>query len=498
MRPLIGSRIKDESKGIGRARQRVKVGSPRVVAITLATLLLTGATPLTILWRYSSSTAHAVDAIASTANSDARSVTQLLSARRLPTTLSVETRLGGLRKSLKGLTSTLPSDSCLLVDVEGRRLVAINGGKALMPASSLKLVVASAALELLGPDFRFATTLRGVVNGGVVTGDVWLVGGGDPLLTLGNYTSTESHPTLTPTRIETLADELQAAGITAITGSVVGDESRYDVERYTPSLGLGVRSTEVGPLGALLINDGVILSSPIKPDNPALSAATEFSRILSERGLTVGATAKVGSASADLPLIATIQSAPLTDVIAEMLTNSDNNTAELLLKEIGFAVSGQGTRTAGIAAVMASLVKANINIDGLAMTDGSGLDRSDRVSCVTLQSLLIKDGGFGNLTSGLAIAGRSGTLSDLFLNSSVTAKMRAKTGTLTGAKALAGVIPYSPDEGQQAIIFTLLLNGSGVSNQGIYRPLWSELTDSLARFSIHPTAMELAPIANAP
>ena len=137
-----------------------------------------------------------------------------------------------------------------------------------------------------------------------------MVGGGDPLLTLGNYTSTESLPTLSPTRVETLVDGLVAAGVTSISGSIVADESRYDAERFTPSLGLGVRSTEVGPLGAMLINDGVILSSPIKPDNPALSSAIEFTRVLTERGISVAGAPKTGTASADLPVVASVSSAP--------------------------------------------------------------------------------------------------------------------------------------------------------------------------------------------
>lgn len=483
-----------ESRGIARTRQRVKVGSPRVVALTLASLLMIGAVPLTLLWRVSSTTAKAVNSVASVAASDAVVVTPVFSARRLPATLSGETRRGGLRNTLRSLTKRLPVESCLVVDVEGRRIVAFNGAKALMPASSLKLLVAAAALDVLGSDFQFTTNLRGVVSNGIVSGDVWLVGGGDPLLTLGNYTSTEVHPTLSPTRIETLVDGLVASGVTSISGSVVGDESRYDAERYTPSLGLGVRSTEVGPLGALLINDGVILTSPIKPDNPALSSAIEFTRVLTERGISVAGAPKTGKASADLPVIASVASAPLTAVIAEMLTNSDNNTAELLLKEIGLASSSQGTRIAGIAGVRAALAKLSVSVDGLAMTDGSGLDRSNRASCLTLQSVLTSDGGFGVLAGGLALAGRSGTLSDLFTDSSVKGIMRAKTGTLTGAKALAGVVPYSPKDGQQAIIFTLLLNGSGVSNQGSYRPIWSGITEAFAKFSSHPNASEIAPL----
>lgn len=481
----------DQLSGLTRTGQRVKAGSSRIVAITLVGVLLLGAIPLTVLWQFTERVATAVTSVNASEAFDIVLGTPLISVRRTPGTLSSEIRIGGLRNAVRPIIGRLPSESCLTVDVEGQSVVASNMSTPLMPASNLKILVAAAAFHVLGADFRYSTNLVGIANGTQIEGDLWVVGGGDPLLTAGNYPSTEVHPTLSPTRIEPLVDALVSAGISRISGSVVGDESRYDVERFTPSLGLGVRGTELGPLGALLLNDGIIASSPIKPDNPALSAAIEFTRLLNERGITVGGSPKTGTASADLPVIATVSSAPLVDIVAEMLTNSDNNTAELMLKEIGRSATGQGTRVAGITTVQNMLQQENIDIDGLTMTDGSGLDRSNRVTCSTLQSVLLQDGGFGPLTMGFAIAGRNGTLSDLFLTSSVSGLMRGKTGTLTGAKALSGVIPYSDN---QAVIFSLLLNGSGVSNQGIYRPIWTALTESLANFSAHPTSTELSPL----
>lgn len=475
-----------------RTGQRVKAGSPRTVAVTLVSVLLVGAVPLAVMWQISERVASAVTSLKASAIGETVLSTPLLSARRTPSTLSSEIRIGGLRNALRPIIGRLPAQSCLAVAVDGRNVAEANVNTPLMPASNLKILVAAAALQVLGIDFRYSTKLVGIANGTMIQGDLWVVGGGDPLLTAGDYPSTEAHPTLSPTRIEPLIDALVSAGVTSISGSVVGDESRYDSERFTPSLGLGIRGTELGPLGALLLNDGVIAASPIKSDNPALSAAIEFTRLLTERGITVVGVPKTGTASEDLPVIATVNSEPLVDVVAEMLTNSDNNTAELLLKELGRSDTAPGTRIAGIAVVLRVMQDANINITGLAMTDGSGLDRSNRVTCATLQSVLVRDGGFGPLTMGFAIAGRNGTLSDLFLTGPMTGVMRGKTGTLTGVKTLSGVIPYSDN---QAIIFSILLNGPGVSNQSAYRPIWLSLTEALAKFSLHPTAAELLPLA---
>lgn len=469
-----------------------KAGSPRLVAATLVSVLLIGAVPLAVMWKISDRVASAVTSVKESSIGESVFSTPLLSARRTPETLSNEIRIGGLRNSLRPIIGRLPAQSCLAVAVDGRNVVASNVNAPLIPASNLKILVAAVAIQVLGPEFHYSTEIVGIANGTTIQGDLWIVGGGDPLLSTSDYPNTEAHPTLSPTQIEPLIDALISAGITSVSGSVVGDESRYDSERFTPSLGLGIRGTELGPLGALLLNDGVIASSPIKPDNPALSAAIEFTRLLAERGIAVAGVPKTGTASEDLPVIATVNSASLAEVVAEMLTNSDNNTAELLLKELGRTDTTPGTRVSGIAVVLRVLQEANVDVSELAMTDGSGLDRSNRITCATLQSILVGDGGFGPLTMGFAVAGKNGTLSDLFLTGPVTGVMRGKTGTLTGAKTLSGVIPYSDN---QAIIFSILLNGPGVSNQSAYRPIWLSLTEALSKFSLKPTADELSPLA---
>jgi D-alanyl-D-alanine carboxypeptidase/D-alanyl-D-alanine-endopeptidase (penicillin-binding protein 4) len=343
---------------------------------------------------------------------------------------------------------------------------------------------------VLTPEFVFSTSLVGKVNGDAVEGDAYLIGGGDPLLVTGNYPATDPYPTFNFTRLENLFDVLRSQGITQIRGSVVGDESRYDAERFSPSLGLGIKGTEVGPLGALMVNDGVITGNPIKPDNPALGAATEFTNTLQNNGISVSGTPKVGSAPPDLSVIAKIDSLPLSDIVAEMLTNSDNNTAELLVKELGFATTGVGSREAGLEVMKAKLVEWGIPLDALTFVDGSGLDRGNRLTCSSLSALLAKDGGFGPAGLGLAIAGQTGTLRDVLADSLGAGKLRGKTGTLTGAKSLSGFVPYAADK---ASSFSLIINGANASNQTTYRPIWNALSDALGGFSGSPSASELAP-----
>ena len=479
----------DESNSIQRARKKVRVGSVRVVGSLLASVTLFGALAIGVSWKFVHGIAQAVTPIASSAEIQTLSA-PIINARRNPQTLSHDVRFRSLRAQLTSLSNRLPADSCLTIDIEGSRIVSLNPDTPLLPASNMKLVVATVALDVLKPDFVFSTSLLGKVNGNSIEGDTYLVGGGDPVLVTGNYPASEPYPTFNFTRVENLFDALVARGITRVTGSVIGDESRYDAERFTPSLGLGIKGTEVGPLGSLMINDGVVSGNPIKPDNPALGAATEFTNTLQNNGIAVSDAPKIGTAPQDLPVIAKIDSLPLSDIVAEMLTNSDNNTAELLVKELGFATSGVGSRTAGLEVIKAKLVEWGIPLDVLQFVDGSGLDRGNRLTCNSLITLLGRDGGFGPVGVGLATAGQTGTLRDVLADTLGSGKLRGKTGTLTGAKALSGFVPFSAD---QASTFSLIINGANASNQTTYRPIWNALSDALGGFSGSPSASEIAP-----
>ena len=479
----------DDSNSLQRARKKVRVVSIRVVSSLLASVTLVGALTLGISWKFVHGVAQAVTPIASSAELQTLS-TPIINARRNPETLSHDVRFRSLRTQLTLLSKRLPAESCLIIDIEGTRLVSVNPDIPLLPASNMKVVVAMVALDVLTPDFVFSTSLIGKANGNAIDGDAYLVGGGDPVLVTGNYPVTEPYPTFNFTRLENLFDALAQKGITRIGGSIIGDESRYDAERFSPSLGLGIKGTEVGPLGALMVNDGVVSGNPIKPDNPALGAATEFTNTLQNNGIAVSGSPKVGTAPQDLPVIAKIDSLPLSDIIAEMLTNSDNNTAELLVKEIGFAVSGVGSREAGLEAMKAKLVEWGIPLDVLQFFDGSGLDRGNRLTCNTLMTLLTRDGGFGPVGLGLATANQTGTLREVLADTLGAGKLRGKTGTLTGAKALSGFVPFSAD---QASTFSLIINSPNAANQTTYRPIWNALSDALGGFSGSPTASEIAP-----
>ena len=449
----------------------------RRLIIGVIVFTLCGAIPLLSIWQVALAAGDEVRPLAIQRELPDSPVTPILSARRVPQTLVDLNSAGRVNAKLAQVVAALPPDSCLKVVTDSKTIVNLNTTKALIPGSNIKLLTAAVALDVLGPERRYSTKMLGIVSGSVVRGDLWLIGSGDPLLTTRLYPLTEKYPTITPTDVEQLIDALVALGVTAIEGSVVADESLYDAERYVPSWGDGIRSVEAGPLGALMINDGVVSGSPIKPANPALAAASEFTKLLVSRGITVRDAPEVGISSSDTPLIAILESASMREVVAEMLVNSDNNTAELLVKEIGRVGRGSATRIDGLNVIASKIAEWGLPGEAVALLDGSGLDRTNNLTCDILTQLLERDGQDGLVTTALATAGKTGTLRDVFLSGPGSGTMRAKTGTLNGVKSLSGMFPL--DDGRSTV-FALIMNGSGVSTINYYRPIWNDLVTALS------------------
>ena len=371
----------------------------------------------------------------------------------------------------------------------------------MIPASTQKLLVAATALEVLGDDYRFTTsaTAAGAPVGGAVQGDLYLVGGGDPVLSADWYpvSNLERYPVTSPTRLEGLADALVSAGVTSVSGNVVGDASRYDDEYFAPSWGVGVAGLEAGPYDSLMVNDSRVLNDPLKANDPAEGAAREFIRLLNDRGITVAGTATTGVSPAGATEVASIQSAPMTDIVAEMLGNSDNNTAEMLVKELGYHESATGGREAGLAVVTDSLAGWAVDTTEIVLADGSGLSADNRVTCTALLTVLQRSDPDGPIGTGLPVAGKSGTLADMFVDHPIAGRLLGKTGTLSNppfnedppaVKALAG---YVTVEGGSAVEYALVLNGPTISDQSEYRPVWNALADVLVTYPSGPTPAEL-------
>ncbi|MFT5025939.1 MAG: D-alanyl-D-alanine carboxypeptidase/D-alanyl-D-alanine-endopeptidase (penicillin-binding protein 4) [Ilumatobacter sp.] len=429
--------------------------------------------------------------------------TSMLSLRRFPTVLSRELNIADFEQAVVPFLTTLNDRSCAAVSVDGILIGARNPRIAVIPASNQKLIVAAAALDVIGAETRLTTSVSAAVApaAGVIGGDLFLVGGGDPLLSSDWYPTSnlERYPTLSPTSLDSLADLVRDAGITQITGGVVGDGSRYDDEFFAPGWGVGVAGLEAGPYDALMVNDSRVLNDPQRANDPNEGAAREFTRLLQERGITIANAASSGMATPAATVIGSIDSAPMTEIVGEMLANSDNNTAELLVKEIGIVGEGIGSREAGARVMTAKLAEWGIETANIVLSDGSGLSLDNRLTCAAILAVLQRHSPSSALGVALPIAGETGTLRDIFTDQSVAGRLMGKTGTLNNppfntdppaVKALSG---YLPVEGGTAVEYALVLNGPTISDQSEYRPIWSGLAEALDTYPSGATPAQLGP-----
>jgi D-alanyl-D-alanine carboxypeptidase/D-alanyl-D-alanine-endopeptidase (penicillin-binding protein 4) len=279
---------------------------------------------------------------------------------------------------------------------------------------------------------------------------------------------------------------------------VLGDGSRYDDEFFIPSWGAGVAGVDAGPYDALVVNDARVLGRSGRQRDPNDAAAREFVRLLRDRGVAVAGGWSTGVADPGLGVIASVDSQPLGAVLAEMLTTSDNDTAEMLLKELGFDDAGTGTVAAGLDVVDRTLRTWGIPMDGVRLVDASGLSTDNRLTCGAILALLARVEG-GPVAAGLPVAGRTGTLADQFVGTPMDGRMVAKTGTLgnppadldpPAVKSLAGYLE-APDG--STIEFVMILNGPDISNPDNYGSYWIALSDRLASYPNGPDPSTVGP-----
>ena len=234
-------------------------------------------------------------------------------------------------------------------------------------------------------------------------------------------------------------------GVRSIPGGIHPDESRYAVQRSVPTWKPSyVSEAEVGALGALTVNEGLSGWGPnqkVSPD-PAFGATDALGRLLTDRGVSVPAPAPSSGAPPDGVVIATVRSAPLGDIVSAMLRASDNYVAEMLVKELDREFGGPGLTAGGTTRIVEELARLGVPVEGVHLNDGSGLDVGNRATCRALLGALelSRQPQFSVLDSGLAIAGRTGTLAKRYMGSPAEVFLAAKTGWINGCAAMVGRI----------------------------------------------------------
>lgn len=376
----------------------------------------------------------------------------LSSSAPAPSITGLDRSIGRLSQS-----ASLGGFSMIVVDpVSEKTIFSDQVDKKRMPASVSKVLTAAAALSSLGPDTRLSTQTK--LNGA----DLYLVGGGDPLLPRAKGANS----------LKSLAQKT----VSALTSK---NQRRiklfYDDSLFTgPSLGPGwktsfPRAGVAAPVSALSVGGArVSIGSVVRVSNPARQAAQLFAQRLEKAGISVVAI-KRGEAPTVSSPIASVLSEPVSGIVEEMLRESDNDVAEVLAHLVGAKIVGEGSFAGGARATKLILDQNGISTKNLNLFDGSGLSRQNQTTSTTVAQVLTKmvrgdKSQWAAIATGLPVAGRTGTLSTRFDTKKTQAGagvVRAKTGSLTGVSALAGTVL---DKSGRLLVFVMMGNKVGSLN----------------------------------
>jgi D-alanyl-D-alanine carboxypeptidase len=282
-----------------------------------------------------------------------------------------------------------------------------------IPASNEKLLLSMAMLDTFPGGFRIPTLAAApeISEGGVVE-NLWILGRGDPLVGRG--------------KLAALARELDRAGLTKVTGRVFGSTSYFRRDWWAPGWNDVARDYVNRPTALTFQRNA--------GRDPERRAAEMLTDHLEGLGIAVKGEPGAGSPTPNLETLASIESAPLLQLLTKMLRPSDNFMAEMLGKLLGAELHGVPGSIAKGATSIRSWTDARQT--AFTLNDSSGLSYANRVTARGIVRLLwaAEDASwYTNLRRALPTGGQ-GTLEHRLRDTQV----RAKTGTLEDVSALSG------------------------------------------------------------
>jgi D-alanyl-D-alanine carboxypeptidase/D-alanyl-D-alanine-endopeptidase (penicillin-binding protein 4) len=358
--------------------------------------------------------------------------------------------------AVQALANTLEADPRVgestgirVVDIaSGQVLADIEGGDPQTPASNVKLLTAAAIEYAIPPDWRLVTSVKWP---GAVDDDharLTLVAGGDMLLAAGYGHQGEEQSSNGYAGVADLADAVVAAldGTDVTTVDLVVDDHAFGGASIPSSWKWEtVYAGDAAPVSGLAINIATIPGTEEEPEkylDPSIQVGDVLKAGLEERGISVGTVTRGVADTGELEL-ASVQSAPISDITAYMVWYSENTIAEVLLKILALDSGRPGTTEAGTDEVLSRLSGQGLDLTGITMVDGSGLSRDNRIPPRALTDLIVllaRDPGHDSFLAQLPIAALRGTLFDRFLSMEGAGVVRGKTGSLNGVTALSGTV----------------------------------------------------------
>ena len=316
-----------------------------------------------------------------------------VSWRRVADAVLADERADRRDERILTVAEGIPNGVCVAVrGADGS--VQVFGDRAPSVGSVQALVVLAVAVEMLGRDHRFSTEVRAVPPvDGVIDGDVWLIGGGDPLLAsdrVGAQVGNDS--VVRTTRVDALAATLDARGVTAVTGDVIGDGRLFDSERRPAEWPDDIPLSDAGRIAGLVIDGGRIWVDPRNiAFDPVQAAARSLVDMLTERGVSVSGSARrvIGDVTPpdNAMVIARTLSVPLSTAVAAWtaeLPVPPVDVAETLLRHIGVLGRDEGSRSEGADVVRE--VTRGWGTEPALIRDGSGLAGENAIGCDTVMA----------------------------------------------------------------------------------------------------------------
>jgi serine-type D-Ala-D-Ala carboxypeptidase/endopeptidase (penicillin-binding protein 4) len=440
-----------------------------------------------------------------------------------------------LNADLAGRTRSGQWGVIVLSLTKGDTLFEQNPDGQLAPASTMKMFTSSMALDRFGPDYVFKTpVLRdGSVSNGVLSGNLYVRGVGDPSLS-GRFWKGD-------TPMDALARQVAQAGIKTVTGDVIGDATAFDSRtipdgwkksylgasyaarvsalslnenlvwvvvqpaggqasvtldpatttipvqnqvRLTSGSGGSVRATRQ-PDGSIVVKGSIgSRSAPrrysLVVDDPALFTIGAFRAALDKAGVKVSGTTRLGSTPSGAATLGMIASPPLGQIVGEMNRESINIVAELLFRSAAATPSQVGSAESGLSALRTFLSdKVHARSDLISVSDGSGLSELDRVTpraMVELLSYAHESPWSSVFHASLPVEGESGTLKR-HKGTPARGNLHAKTGTTNTVASLGGFVTARNGE---VLAFSFIYNGSDRWNA---KTAMDMMGASLAEFS---------------
>jgi D-alanyl-D-alanine carboxypeptidase/D-alanyl-D-alanine-endopeptidase (penicillin-binding protein 4) len=418
---------------------------------------------------------------------------------------------------------------------DGQKIYVLEADVPLIPASNLKLTTTSAALDALGPDFKFRTLLVRVGE------DVVIIGDGDP--SFGDAEFLKHAGWNVTTVFQNWAEQLKKLQIASVRDVIVDDSvfeepsvhphwptdqlnygyaaevaglnlnlncadftiapgtsgalATYSLNPQTQYLRIANTCTGAPELARTLNSNDVALSGnapargivarSMPVHDPSLFAATVLSETLRSAGLKVTGEvrrdrtvrARHDAGTIKWTLVG-VNETPLPIALARANKDSVNLYAESICKRLGFATARQsGSWANGTAAVGAFLLQAGVPPEQFHLDDGCGLSKLNNISPNALCMLLVQDFYSPNhqtFISSLAVAGVDGTLDDRFRGSDIRGRLFGKSGFVEGVSSLSG---YLHGRDGAWYVFSILMNGIPHQSNSLIKPLQEKIIKAI-------------------